>query len=58
LERSVVGRTEFVAILDAHLADRGFCSDMRQLLRAGIVYDAQKAGDCVKANLLSLLPDH
>ncbi|HUI08521.1 MAG TPA: nucleotidyl transferase AbiEii/AbiGii toxin family protein [Verrucomicrobiae bacterium] len=56
LERSVAGRTEFVAILDAHLADRGFCSDTNPLLRAGMVYDAQQAGDYVKTNLLSLLP--
>ncbi len=58
LERSVAGRTEFVAILDAHLADRGFCSDTNPLLRAGMVYDAQQAGDYVKTNLLSLLPEH
>jgi predicted nucleotidyltransferase component of viral defense system len=57
LERSVAGRTEFVAILDAHLADRGFCSDTNPLLRAGMVYDAQQAGDYVKTNLLSLLPE-
>ena len=57
LERSVAGRTEFVTILDAHLADRGFCSDMNQLLRAGVVYDSQQAGDYLKTNLLSLLPE-
>jgi len=56
LERSIAGRTEFMTILDAHLADRGFCSDMNQLLRAGMVYDSRQAGDYVKTNLLSLLP--
>ena len=53
----MAGPTEFVAILDAHLADRGFCSDMNQLLWAGLVYDSQQAGDYVKINLLSLLPE-
>jgi hypothetical protein len=46
-----------VTILDAHLADRGFCSDMNQLLRAGLDYDSQQAGDYVKTNLLGLLPE-
>lgn len=57
LERSVAGRSEFVALLDAHLADRGFCSDMNQLLRTGIAYDPQQAGDHVKTKLLTLLPE-
>jgi predicted nucleotidyltransferase component of viral defense system len=57
LEGSVAGRSEFVALLDAHLADRGFCSDMNPLLRAGITYDPQQAGDYVKTKLLSLLPE-
>ena len=56
MEGSVAGRSEFVALLDAHLADRGFCSDMNPLLRVGITYDPQQAGDHVKAKLLSLLP--
>jgi predicted nucleotidyltransferase component of viral defense system len=56
LEGSVAGRAEFVALLDAHLADRGFCSDMNPLLRVGITYDPQQAGKYVKTNLLSLLP--
>jgi hypothetical protein len=42
--------------LQSHLADRGFCSDMNQLLRVGAEYDPQKAGAYVKARLLSLLP--
>jgi len=58
LEHSDAGRAEFVAILDAHLADRGFCSDMNQLLRTGVAYDTHEAGNYVKSNLLSLLPEH
>ena len=57
LEGSAAGRSEFVALLDAHLADRGFCSDMNQLLRVGITYDPQHAGEHVKSKLLSLLPE-
>jgi predicted nucleotidyltransferase component of viral defense system len=56
MEGSVAGRAEFVALLDAHLTDRGFCSDMNQLLRAGLTYDPQKARKYVKTELLSLLP--
>ena len=56
LEGSVAGRAEFISLLDAHLADRGFCSDMNPLLRVGITYDPQQAGDYVKNKLLSLLP--
>jgi len=50
-------RAEFIGILDAHLRDRGFCSDMESLLRAGISYDPQSAGAYVKTKLLSLLPE-
>ena len=56
LEGSVAGRAEFISLLDAHLADRGFCSDMNPLLRVGITYDPQQAGDYVKSKLLALLP--
>jgi len=56
LERSVANRSEFMALLDGHLADRGFCSDLSQLLRTGIAYDPQQAGEFVKAKLLGLLP--
>ena len=56
-EGTTAGRAEFVAILDAHLKDRGFCSDTEPLLRSGITYDPQSAGRYVKAKLLSLLPD-
>jgi hypothetical protein len=56
-EGTKAGRAEFVGILEAHLKDRGFCSDMEPLLRNGIIYDPQSAGSFVKANLLSLLPE-
>ena len=55
-EGSKAARRDFVGILDAHLADRGFCSDMEPLLRVGIKYDPHEAGDYVKTNLLNLLP--
>ena len=55
-EGTKAGRAEFVAILEAHLKDRGFCSDMELLLRHGIAYDPQAAGSYVKTHLLSLLP--
>lgn len=56
-EGTKTGRAEFVAILDAHLKDRGFCSDMELLLRHGITYDPQAAGKYVKTHLLNLLPE-
>jgi len=56
-EGGSAGRSEFVALLDAHLADRGFCSDMESLLRTGEHYDPQEAGARVKAVLLALLPE-
>jgi predicted nucleotidyltransferase component of viral defense system len=49
-------RAEFIEILEAHLKDRGFCSDTESLLRYGISYDPQAAGNYVIANLLSRLP--
>jgi hypothetical protein len=55
-EGSSAGRTEFTKLLEARLADRGFCSDMLPLLRAGVGYDPKEAGDYVKQRLLSLLP--
>jgi predicted nucleotidyltransferase component of viral defense system len=55
-EGSAAGRAEFIQILESYLTDRGFCSDMDQLLRKGIVYDPQQAGEYIKATLLSLLP--
>ena len=56
-EGTKAGRAAFVGILEAHLKDRGFCSDMEPLLRHGISYDPQSAGSFIKANLLSLLPE-
>ena len=56
-EGSVARRAEFIGILEAHLADRGFCSDTEPLLRSGVEYEPQAAGVCVKTRLLSLLPD-
>jgi predicted nucleotidyltransferase component of viral defense system len=56
-EGTKAGRAEFVGILEAHLKDGGFCSDMEPLLRHGISYDPQSAGSYIKANLLSLLPE-
>jgi predicted nucleotidyltransferase component of viral defense system len=56
-EGTKAGRTEFIGILDNHLKDRGFCSDMQQLLRIGINYDPKAAGNYVKSHLLNLLPE-
>ncbi|MGD0207525.1 MAG: nucleotidyl transferase AbiEii/AbiGii toxin family protein [Verrucomicrobiota bacterium] len=56
-EGTTAGRAEFVALLDAHLKDRGFCSDTEPLLRSGITYDPKTAGEYVIANLLNLLPE-
>ena len=55
-EGTKAGRAEFIEILDDHLKDRGFCSDMQPLLRADITYDPQAAGKYVKTHLLNLLP--
>lgn len=55
-EGTAAGREEFFALLDAHLADRGFCSDMESLLRPGISYNPDIAGHILKRDLLSLLP--
>lgn len=55
-EGTKAGRAEFIGILDNHLKDRGFCSDMQPLLRTDIDYDPQAAGKHVKTHLLNLLP--
>jgi hypothetical protein len=55
-EGNIAGRMEFVGILQSHLADRGFCSDMDQVLRSGAAYDPHRAGEYVRAKLLELLP--
>lgn len=56
-EGTKAGRAEFIGILEGHLKDRGFCSDMQPLLRTDIIYDPQVAGKYVKAHLLNLLPE-
>lgn len=56
-EGASAARAEFLSILDSHLADRGFCSDMHALLRSGLSYDPQEAGAVVKESLLRLLPE-
>jgi len=50
-------RAEFIGILEAHLEDRGFCSDTESLLRNGVSYDPQIAGKYVIENLLRRLPE-
>jgi predicted nucleotidyltransferase component of viral defense system len=55
-EGTKAGRDKFIGILDNHLKDRGFCSDMQPLLRSDISYDPQVAGSYVKSHLLKLLP--
>jgi predicted nucleotidyltransferase component of viral defense system len=44
-ESTKAGRAEFIGILEDHLKDRGFCSDMQPLLRTDISYDPQAAGN-------------
>jgi predicted nucleotidyltransferase component of viral defense system len=56
-EGTRIHRAEFIAILEAHLEDRGFRSDTESLLRDGISYDAQIAGKYVIENLLRRLPE-
>jgi predicted nucleotidyltransferase component of viral defense system len=56
-EGTRAGRAEFIEILEAHLKDRGFCSDTESLLGHGISYDPQTAGNYVIANLLRRLPE-
>ncbi len=56
-EGASAGRAEFFGLLDRHLADRGFCSDMHALLRSGLNYDPQEAGAVVKESLLQRLPE-
>ena len=56
LEKTKIGRDEFISILQRHLKDPGFCSDMQPLLRADIAYDPQVAGKLVISKLLKLLP--
>jgi predicted nucleotidyltransferase component of viral defense system len=48
-------REEFVGLLESHLRDPGFCSDMVPLLRKGLSYDPQVAGRVVLEQLLQRL---
>ena len=50
------GRAEFTSLLEGHLADPGFCSDMNDLLRMGIDYDPHEAARLVQRELIDLLP--
>jgi hypothetical protein len=43
-------------LLEGHLADAGFCSDMNDLLRQGIDYDPHEAARLVQRELIDLLP--
>lgn len=56
-EGTVATRDEFIGLLQSHLNDRGFLTDMNALLRTGIAYDPVVAGDFVIRNLLKLLPE-
>jgi hypothetical protein len=56
-ERTRTHRAECIGILEAHLEDRGFCSDTESLLRNGISCNAQIAGKYVIENLLRRLPE-
>ena len=55
-EGSVANRAEFIRILDMHLRDRGFLTDMDALLRKDILYIPLEAGTYIIDNLLNLLP--
>ena len=56
-EGTVATRDEFIGLLQSHLNDRGFLTDMNALLRTGIAYDPVVAGDFVIGSLLKLLPE-
>lgn len=56
-EGIVATRDEFIGLLQGHLNDRGFLTDMNALLRTGIAYDPVAAGDYVIGSLLKLLPE-
>lgn len=56
-EGTVATRDEFIGLLQSHLNDRGFLTDMNALLRTGIAYDPVAAGDYVIDSLLKLLPE-
>jgi predicted nucleotidyltransferase component of viral defense system len=56
MEGTEVLRATFLEQLDLRLADSGFCSDMEPLLRTGLAYDPQLAGNLVRDVLLKRLP--
>ncbi len=56
-EGTIARRDEFIGILNGHLQERGFLTDMKALLRTGISYDPLIAGSYVINNLLNLLPE-
>jgi predicted nucleotidyltransferase component of viral defense system len=56
LEGTEVPRQEFLEQLKFRLADRGFCSDMEPLLRMGLRYNPQAAGNFIRDELLMRLP--
>lgn len=56
-EKTIVTRAEFLGHLDLRLEDRGFCSDMTPLLRAGLDYDVMKAGAYVREELVMKLDE-
>lgn len=56
-EGTIATRDEFIGLLQSHLNDRGFLTDMNALLRTGIAYDPVVAGDYVIGCLLKLLPE-
>jgi hypothetical protein len=55
-EEARASRAEFTALLQGHLADPGFRSDMDDLLRMGIDYDLEEAARVVQRELIDLLP--
>jgi hypothetical protein len=55
-EGVAVPREDFVHHLRSCLADKGFCTDLSALLRQGVVYDPQIAGQFIEQQVLGLLP--
>lgn len=55
-EGGQASQAEFIGLLDGHLKDPGFRSDMAPLLREGLSYDPDAAGKLVKDKLLNRLP--
>lgn len=55
-EGTVAHRNEFIDLLNGHLQDSGFLTDMNPLLRSGVEYDPHVAAKLVISSLLNLLP--